>query len=260
MPKTQTNQTILQSSVQRVASAAEAVGGAVRRWPKAFVVGVALAGAAAVAGLVVWIGSWSGDEALSAIEATVGLRKSLPELKQEARENPKDADAHVALGDGYFEAKQRANALKAYDRALQLDPSAATERMVANLIACYGTDEQSAAHAIITQYKLVSAEAGLRELTKSSRWKVRTGAMSTLEKLGKARRDDYLTVWTRDLSSPDCDVRRHAVEKLGELGDKRALAAIRAARKKDQDETPWYAFSCLGGRADDAEKKILATR
>jgi hypothetical protein len=48
---------------------------------------------------------------------------------------------------------------------------------------------------------------------------------------------DYATVYELDLDSPDCDVRRRAVEKLAKVGDKGSLAAIRAAAKKDDDET-----------------------
>ena len=62
------------------------------------------------------------------------------------------------------------------------------------------------------------------------------------------------------VASPDCEVRRGAVEKLGRLGDKRALDEIRAAKSTDQANTPWYAFSCLGDRTEDAEQRILARR
>jgi HEAT repeat protein len=59
-----------------------------------------------------------------------------------------------------------------------------------------------------------------------------------------------------DLGEKSCDVRRNAVDKLGTFGDKASIAAIKAAKKKDDAETRWWQFSCLGGKAGDAETKI----
>ena len=193
--------------------------------------------------------------------AFAGLRPhTLPELVEMAKTHPKDASIQVDLGDAYFAAGRRIPALNAYDKALQLDRTAVTSRMTGNLVSCYGTREMGAAGAIITQYKLADTEAGLRALIPNGKWRVRNGALNTLDGLGKAKRADFLTVYTLDLASTDCDIRRSAVEKLGHLGDKRALDEIRAAARKDDANTPWYAFSCLGDRPEDAEQRILASR
>lgn len=219
--------------------------GRVRARPKRF---------GGIAGVVVLAGC-------GAVLASYGLRTpTLPELVQVAQAEPKDASIQVDLGDAYFEAGRRIPALKAYDRALQLDGTAATRRMVTNLVSCYGTREMGPAAAIIAQYKLEAGEAELRALISNPKWPVRNGAVDTLDGLKKARREDFLTVYTLDLASTDCDLRRRAVEKLGRLGDKRALDAIRAANEKDEATTPWYAFSCLGNRPEDAEARILASR
>ena len=187
-------------------------------------------------------------------------KRTLPELVKLAQADPIDASMQVDLGHAYFEAGQRASALRAYDKALRLDGTAATDRMVENLLSCYGTNEMGAAGAIITRYKLVASEDALRALVSNARWRTRNGALNTLDGLGKAQRDDFLTVYTLDLASADCDVQRFAMEKLGRLGDERALGRIRAAQKKDEANTPWYAFSCLGDRPEDAERRILAKR
>ena len=47
------------------------------------------------------------------------------------------------------------------------------------------------------------------------------------------------------------------MERLERIG---AREAIRAAGKTDEANTPWYAFSCLGDRPEDAEERILASR
>jgi tetratricopeptide (TPR) repeat protein len=190
-----------------------------------------------------------------------GLRThTLPELLERAQADPKDASVQVELGHVYFEAGQRVAALKAYDKALQLDRDAATRRMLENLVSCYGSRQMGPAGAIITRYKLEDSEDELRALISNRKRPVRHGVLSTLDGLGKARRDDFLTVYMLDLASTDCDVRRVAVEKLGRLGDRRALAAIRTANRKDEANTPWYALSCLGSRPENAEKAILASR
>jgi hypothetical protein len=50
------------------------------------------------------------------------------------------------------------------------------------------------------------------------------------------------------------------VEELGKKGDRRALQAIRKAKKKDEKTKKGWLFSstCLGNRPAEAEKKILA--
>ena len=191
----------------------------------------------------------------------LGMKHSLPELVALAQTDPDDASIQRALGHAYFEAGERVPALTAYDKALQLDRNAADERMLANLIACYdGSRQMGAAGAILTQYELVAADDGLRALVSSPKRRIRQRALDTLEGLKQAQRDDYLAVYTLDLSSTDCNVRRGALQKLVRLGDRRALDEIRAAKQTDQANTPWYAFSCLGDLPEDAEQSILARR
>lgn len=265
MGSSEKNKTIIQPSMMarkmadRVRSFGRAVKQSVSRSPK-LSIGIAVgavvlvaAGAVAVMGMPDW-------EALDDMKATVGAKPTLAELAQKAKAEPKNAEAQVELGHAQFEAGQRGPALRSYDRALQLDKSVASSRMIDNLIACFSEKEENAAQAIISTYKLVDAEDQLRTLTSHKQWSTRTAALKALDKLDKAKPSDSLRVYALDLQTNDCEVKRRAVAKLGELGDKRALDDIRNAKKKEAEETPWYAFSCLGGRADDAEAKILASR
>lgn len=215
---------------------------------------VVVAGAGAAVA-VMGLPDWEVVDNLASLTA----KPTLAELAKKAKENPKDADLQRDLGVAQFEAGNRSAGLRAYDRALVLEKDA-PDRMLANLVECYGKKEQPQAQAIIARHKLTQIESRLDDLTKSKVWRVRTGAIATLEKLGKASRSDYLNLWAADLQHPECEVRQFAVTKLGELGDKRALAAIRAARKQEDETTPWFSFKCLGGRAEEAEKKILASR
>jgi HEAT repeat protein len=163
-----------------------------------------------------------------------------------------------ALGHAEFAKGHPAAALKAYDRALSLDPAAADEQMRTNLVAAYYGKAQPAAQQIVVRHKLVDLTPRLERLTSERDSKVRWGAMSTLEKLGKTSKSDYRRALTADLESPQCDVRRKATERLGELGDQHAIPSLRLAKKKDHDATPWYKATCLGSRPDKAEKQILA--
>ncbi len=163
-----------------------------------------------------------------------------------------------ALGHAEFAKGHPVAALKAYDRALALDHTAVDEQMRTNLVAAYYGKAQPAAQEILVRYKLVDMTPRLERLTDERDYRVRWAAMGTLEKLGKTSRYDYRRALTADLDSPQCEVRRKAIERLGELGDQHAIPSLRLAKKKDHDATPWYKASCLGSRPDKAEKQILA--
>lgn len=163
-----------------------------------------------------------------------------------------------ALGHAEFAKGHVIAALKAYDRALSLDPMAADEQMRTNVVAAFYGKAQPAAQELVVRHKLVDLSPRLERLTDDADYRVRWGAMSTLEKLGKQSKYDVRRALTADLQAPECDVRRKATERLGELGDQHAIPSLRMAKKKDHDATPWYKASCLGSRPDKAEKQILA--
>lgn len=184
---------------------------------------------------------------------------TLEELQKDVRQNPKDAKARAQLAQAYFDKGLRQMGVAELNRALNVDPSVANDKLAAELVASYGTNEQVQAENIISSYHLLGAQEGLERLTSNSQYGVRLAALTTLQKLGRVSRNDYFHAWTMDLAPANsCDVRRHAIAKLGELGDKRAIEPIREARKKDDAQTPWYGIKCIGSRSEDAEKKILA--
>lgn len=186
--------------------------------------------------------------------------KSLVALKAEAKGNPKDAQAQRDLGHAQFKAGRHVAAVAAYQRALKLDPGVADATLASNLVACFGKAEQKTAEQLIGHYKIVAAEPGLEKLAHSKRQVVRWGAVRTLEAIGKASRADYAAAYVQDLDSQDCDVRRRAVEKLGQIGDKSALAALHRANRADEKTGGVFSSKCLGDRPEKAEKAILARR
>jgi len=225
---------------------------AIRRRPKLAI--------AILAGVVVLAagGAWLAVEGLPDW-APFGP-KTLAELSRHARKNPRDAGALRELGHAEFAAGRRARALASYGRALALDAGSADDRLVENAVASFGRREQPRAEALIAKHKLVAAAKGLEPLSRSPRHSVRWGAVRTLQKLGKDSRSVYVNAYVADLSASDCDVRRHAMEKLAQVGDRSALSAIRRAKAADEKTGGWFRGSCLGDREAATEKAILARR
>jgi HEAT repeat protein len=224
---------------------------------------VVLLGALAVAvtAAVVFV-PWKKPLQVVSTAVSDAVRKpTLAELQTAVKANPKDARAHLELGYAMWEAKNQVVAIKEFDVALGIDPTLGSQKLADTLTSCFGTWCQQHAGAILGLYKVEKAEPKLLELTKSPLYSVRSTAVFTLEKMGKTEGIDYVGVYAAALATNDCEVKRHAVEKLSNFPqNQRAVTAIRDARAKEAKETPWYAFDCIGGRAEDAEKKILARR
>jgi len=255
MAKTDKN-TILKSGVAKIAAAAKKAKTLISR---RIIVGSAL-GLILISGVAALIIIRPDVKIVDVVNSKVGLAPTFDQLKTAVAKDPKNADLQLDYGHAAWEAGKKDTALAAYDAALALDPKLASDRLAGNLVSCFGTAQQAAAYHVITKRKVVGAEAGLRQLVGDKRVVVRANAVAALDKLGKAQKDDWMTLWIADTKEESCDVRRNAVEKLGQFGDKRGLQAIRAAAKKDDEQTAWYQLSCLRGRDEDAEKKILARR
>jgi hypothetical protein len=223
------------------------------RWMMAGAAGVVLV----AAGVYVAV---EGSPRMVAVVQDQLVKPSLEELSARVRRDPSDGRSQRELGHALFEKNKRLPGLRSYERALVQDRSLLDDTLLANLVKAYGTPEQGDASSLITRMKLVEVESKLDDLAKDTRYKVRWAALQTLERLGKASRQDFVSAWMADLASQDCDIRRSAVENLGHEGDKRALSAIREAKKKDKGTGNWFTGTCLGDRPEEAEKRILATR
>ena len=186
--------------------------------------------------------------------------KTLTEARERVRAHPNDAAARRNLGHMRWDGKRHHRALAEYGRALAMDASVADDRMIANLVASYGGRDQRNAQALIVKYKLVAAEPGLEKLAHSRRRSLRWGAVHTLDQLERGTRENWETAYILDLESPDCDVRRTAVDKLGAIGSRRALSALRAAAERDEKSGGWWRSRCLGDRVGTAQQRILARR
>ncbi len=186
--------------------------------------------------------------------------KSLAEARAAARAHPESATAQRDLGHTLWAAKKRKAAIRAYGRALGSDATVADDEVVAHLLASFGGRDQHVAETLIWKNKLVSAEEGLGKLTRSKHHRVRWGAVRTLDRLERGNKGYWENAYVLDLDSSDCEVRRTAVEKLGAIGTRRAVAALREAKAEDEKTGGWFKQRCLGDRVGDAEQKILARR
>ncbi len=218
------------------------------------------AGLAAVVVAAVAGGVYVAREGVPEVDLELFAPTNVADARAAVRQHPSDADAHRALGHQLWAHKKRHGALAAYAKALSLDKGAADGDMIEHLVASFGGRDQELAETLIWKNKLVGAQAGLEHLVKSHHRKVRWGAVHTLDKLDKGARSNWETAYILDLDASDCDVRRNAVEKLGAIGSKRAVGALRAARADDEKTGGWFRSRCLGDRLDQAEQKILARR
>lgn len=235
----------LRTALARVAHAARG-----RPW-----IAVAVAAAVLAGGLGAAVAlTQPGDSAF--LDAIRPQRADLRALARRARQQPRSAAAWKGYGQALFAAGQRRGGVRAYGRALALDAGSADGAMADDLLSCFGRREQRRAEALLVRYRMARAAGGLQKLARDARRPVRWGAVRTLERLGRADREDYLQAWVLDLDSPDCGVRRHAAARLGEAGDRAALDKLRAAKRKEDQR----GSACLGDRAEKAEKRILARR
>jgi len=239
----------------RLADAARRLWRPVRRHPVL---------ASLVAGAIVAVGAGGAAIAFDVVPDVVAVNAFAPATVKTARADvrarPNDALAQRTLAHALWAAKKRHAAVRAYDRALGIDAGVADAETAANLVASFGSRDQREAEALIWKHKLVGAEDGLRTLVKSRAHGVRWGAVHTLDRLGKGTKGYWETAYILDLDSSQCETRRAAVEKLGAIGTRRAVAALRDAKTDDEKTGGWFRSRCLGERVDDAEQKILARR
>lgn len=200
------------------------------------------------------------DDVMPDLDIDLFPPATMKDAAANARANPRDASAQREYGHALWNAKKRHAAVARYARALTIDKGVADDRMVANLVASFGGRDQKKAQALIWRNKLTGAESGLEALVSSRNRRVRWGAVHTLDKLDRGSRANWEKAYMLDLGASDCEVRRAAVARLGEIGTSRALRALASARADDEKTDGWFSGRCLGDRLDDAERKIRSRR
>ena len=161
---------------------------------------------------------------------------------KEVREEP---HAQMVLGHAQASAQRNILALAAYQKAVTLEPKFAKDKLMRTNVELMLDKKapgivDAALGFLGTLAKTGDWAAGdqlvdLASFSKSPRR--RHTAMRVAEEVGLGDRIDRLVSYTLDLEQGEtCPIRKEAVGKLRALGDKKAIPALRAARKRVRSE------------------------
>jgi len=119
-------------------------------------------------------------------------------------------------------------AVDAYEAAAGLDPRALDEAAYADLVGALSQDRKVAERAaqLLGRSGPSAATAVLGAASGSGPGSVRLRALDVARALGVEARLDRVTVYGALLTDPDCEARRAAARRLGELGNPAALPRL----------------------------------
>ena len=171
------------------------------------------------------------------------------------KENPRDHQAFFKLGAAYAMAGEIDAGLTAYSTALAMDPAYKDDpALVESLLFAPRGEKAEAAIIFINKKAEGPVNDVLEKALSNPSYNVHWNAYDALQKRGI--RKDVLPLLILDLeTNPDCEVRKQAVIKMGELGDKDALPALRSAKDRK-----WNGDSCMGDAIDNAVKEIESSK
>ena len=158
------------------------------------------------------------------------------------------ADGQIAAAMAAYAASVKRSADSARDETLR--------RAMTTAFASQKTDDIDAAIALMKVIIATTDDAGAKDelVGMASRHDVlhtRSRAFATAVELGLGDRIDRLASYLLDLEQgPDCESRRQAVQKLRDLGDKRAIPALTEAPERTKSNG---GNACL---ADDAKAAV----
>ncbi len=179
-------------------------------------------------------------------------KAAIEELLKVRARKPESAQVHYQLGEAYLQAERRRAAVKAYQRAMELEPAFGKDnpflRRLVGLLA-FGEAAEDASRLLIQVGD--PALPLVEEVLESRRYGLRWNAARTLERMGK--RPDYVRLYILDLQYEDCSSRKRAAQRLGELGDRRAIPALLEAQRRSLVEN-----YCMFGALDQALKRVEA--
>jgi eukaryotic-like serine/threonine-protein kinase len=158
---------------------------------------------------------------------------SEPALRAILQQDPRAAWAELALGNVYFQRLWRADAVKAWEEALRLDPDLRHDRQLGeHLCVALGAKWQGGGARILTsrlaEEIVPTLERCLASVDDYPRLQV---VARLLERFGGRERVDHGLVALRTLAlAPACDERKSALRTLVRLHDPRAAGALELLR------------------------------
>jgi serine/threonine-protein kinase len=185
-------------------------------------------------------------------------------VRQELAHSPEKRDLQLLLGHILHRtAGQAGAAIEAYGTAHALGPL--DDEAYANLASDLGLDRATsdrAAHLLVKVGE--PALPAILTATIEGPGVRRLRALTLARDLGAEERVDRILAYSALLKEPDCELRKAAARRLGEIGDPAALPALREAAKAVR-ETKSGLFGrvqrtplCGAGDASEAAKRIEA--
>ncbi len=215
-----------------------------------------------------------GDDAPAALSRSALARQAFAELdsgdpagairllEKDAAALADDASAQLVLGHAYAAQRKHGQALVAYQRALELEPTQERDPTLrANLSAMTTDKDMTAAmnayELLIKKTKVADAEARLLAAVAGADPLVRRAAAAQVERMGLSSKVDWIAAYTRDLEDGEaCTDRKPAVEKLRALGDPRAVPVLQGAIDR-KGKSGKYKGKPVNGCLTDAAKAAI---
>ena len=255
---------------RRIASAAvEAARGtfaSVRRNPRAFAAAaVALAFLAALAGAGAWRHGRAAKQARSLLASNhAGEARAV--LDDALEHRPEDPELLLLRAHALHKVAGRTgDAIEAYAAARARGPLDA--EALENLVGDLGRERSLADRAAkLLREDAARALPGVLRAATTATGAHRLRALALARDLGAEDQIDRVQAYAGLLADPDCETRRAAARRLGELGDPAALPALRRAALARTEvkgtffSKPKQVPACGAPEADAAARRIEASR
>jgi len=250
------------------------------RQRRGLITALALASLTVVIAIVVLLttrgsGAQSGETAAPAqpvaVRAAGMLQADQPEaaialLEDQGETIDDDPAAQRQLGHAYALASRQRDALRAYERALTLDPDSANDPYLrTNLEAMLSSKEVDvaldAADILLSKMSDEVAAAHLSELASNTKALLqRSRARDLAAKHDLLAQVDLVASYSLDLVQGEhCEDRLKAVQELLALGDSRAISALQQARYRRSSNRRKYRRTNINGcLKDEADHAIAA--
>jgi eukaryotic-like serine/threonine-protein kinase len=165
-------------------------------------------------------------------------REASLDLKNLVQEQPKLARGHYLLGAALTCRKLHKEAWSAYTRAVQLDPRFKQDARIIEDAQRLLKHQKAEVHARLAALNFLGTKVGKAALpilieaaSSNDSRPVREHAAALVKWHGAGEKIDRLGALTLDLRQlPTCEERAKVVQKLRDLGDPRAIPALRRAR------------------------------
>jgi serine/threonine protein kinase len=187
--------------------------------------------------------------------ASSDFQAALDRIEVLEREHPSEPHLGLLRGHALAGMHERFKARAAYTEALKTAPGLASDPTLLTNAASWLDEDSDDAVAF---WRDAIGSAGLptlRKATASESHQTRANAVRLREALKDPEPVDYLAVATADVLKPDsCTTRASAAKRLQALGDKRAIPALREAKK----DMGLLDRICIGSAVDDALRALGA--